>query len=63
MTHYVLQDYEFNWDRMLQVEGDTGALLMYTYARLRGIEEHCGLAVRALTSFDVYRLTRHLYIS
>jgi arginyl-tRNA synthetase len=32
------QDYEFQWDRMLQAEGDTGPLLMYTYARCCGIE-------------------------
>uniref|UniRef100_A0AAX7UGY8 Probable arginine--tRNA ligase, mitochondrial n=1 Tax=Astatotilapia calliptera TaxID=8154 RepID=A0AAX7UGY8_ASTCA len=27
-------DYKFNWDRMLQAQGDTGVFLQYTHARL-----------------------------
>uniref|UniRef100_A0A3Q4BKD0 Probable arginine--tRNA ligase, mitochondrial n=1 Tax=Mola mola TaxID=94237 RepID=A0A3Q4BKD0_MOLML len=27
-------DYSFNWDRMLQAQGDTGVFLQYTHARL-----------------------------
>ncbi|XP_028997523.1 probable arginine--tRNA ligase, mitochondrial [Betta splendens] len=27
-------DYNFNWDRMLQAQGDTGVFLQYTHARL-----------------------------
>ena len=32
------QDYEFSWARMLQTEGDTGPMLMYTHARCASIE-------------------------
>ena len=31
---------------MLQVEGDTGPFLMYTYARLCSLEENSGITVR-----------------
>lgn len=27
-------DYTFDWDRMLQAQGDTGVFLQYTHARL-----------------------------
>ncbi|XP_010781409.1 probable arginine--tRNA ligase, mitochondrial, partial [Notothenia coriiceps] len=27
-------DYKFDWDRMLQAQGDTGVFLQYTHARL-----------------------------
>lgn len=30
----LLSDYTFNWDRMLQSQGDTGVFLQYTHARL-----------------------------
>ncbi|KAG7509240.1 putative arginine-tRNA ligase, mitochondrial [Solea senegalensis] len=30
-------DYKFDWDRMLQAQGDTGVFLQYTHARLRSL--------------------------
>ncbi|XP_023270827.1 probable arginine--tRNA ligase, mitochondrial [Seriola lalandi dorsalis] len=30
----LLSDYKFDWDRMLQAQGDTGVFLQYTHARL-----------------------------
>ncbi|KAM6906267.1 putative arginine--tRNA ligase, mitochondrial isoform 2-T2 [Lycodopsis pacificus] len=30
-------DYTFDWDRMLQAQGDTGVFLQYTHARLRSL--------------------------
>ncbi|KAK9531363.1 hypothetical protein VZT92_010792 [Zoarces viviparus] len=30
-------DYRFDWDRMLQAQGDTGVFLQYTHARLRSL--------------------------
>ena len=30
----LLSDYTFDWDRMLQAQGDTGVFLQYTHARL-----------------------------
>ncbi|KAJ3092046.1 hypothetical protein HK102_011252 [Quaeritorhiza haematococci] len=32
------KDYEFDWNRMLSFEGDTGPYLQYAHARLRSIE-------------------------
>ncbi|TDH00571.1 hypothetical protein EPR50_G00189930 [Perca flavescens] len=33
----LLSDYTFDWDRMLQAQGDTGVFLQYTHARLRSL--------------------------
>eukprot|EP00053_Salpingoeca_punica_P006299 m.59991 g.59991 ORF g.59991 m.59991 type:complete len:472 (-) comp13628_c0_seq1:357-1772(-) len=33
-----IRDYDFDWDRMLKSEGDTGPFLQYTHARLASIE-------------------------
>lgn len=30
----LLSDYTFDWDRVLQAQGDTGVFLQYTHARL-----------------------------
>ncbi|KAL8186237.1 UNVERIFIED_CONTAM: Arginyl-tRNA synthetase [Gekko kuhli] len=35
-------DYQFNWDRVLQSQGDTGVFLQYTHARLHSLEEVFG---------------------
>ncbi|XP_005731207.1 putative arginine--tRNA ligase, mitochondrial isoform X1 [Pundamilia nyererei] len=32
-------DYKFNWDRMLQAQGDTGVFLQYTHARLCSLKQ------------------------
>ncbi|XP_042299194.1 probable arginine--tRNA ligase, mitochondrial isoform X2 [Sceloporus undulatus] len=39
-------DYKFNWDRVLQSQGDTGVFLQYTHARLYSLEEMCGTVNR-----------------
>ncbi|AJP39191.1 AHL_G0024330.mRNA.1.CDS.1 [Saccharomyces cerevisiae] len=33
-----INNYEFNWNRMLSFEGDTGPYLQYTHSRLRSLE-------------------------
>lgn len=33
------KDYQFDWDRVLQVNGDTGIKLQYTHCRLCSLEE------------------------
>ncbi|CAI4063772.1 arginine--tRNA ligase MSR1 SKDI_08G1390 [Saccharomyces kudriavzevii IFO 1802] len=33
-----INNYEFNWSRMLSFEGDTGPYLQYTHSRLRSLE-------------------------
>ncbi|XP_030762815.1 probable arginine--tRNA ligase, mitochondrial isoform X2 [Sitophilus oryzae] len=37
------RDYEFDWDKVLQVKGDTGIKLQYTHCRLHSLEENCGV--------------------
>ncbi|XP_015280230.1 PREDICTED: probable arginine--tRNA ligase, mitochondrial [Gekko japonicus] len=39
-------DYQFNWDRVLQSQGDTGVFLQYTHARLHSLEEVFGKVSR-----------------
>lgn len=34
--------YEFDWDRALQVSGDSGIKLQYTHCRLCSLQENCG---------------------
>jgi len=41
------KDYEFNWDRMLTAEGDTGPYLQYAHARLSSIERKSGITFNA----------------
>nr|AHF48760.1 mitochondrial arginyl-tRNA synthetase [Caryedes brasiliensis] len=36
------KDYEFNWDTVLQVQGDTGIRLQYTHCRLHSLEKNSG---------------------
>ena len=36
------KDYEFNWDRIFQANGHTGAYLQFAYARLCGVERKSG---------------------
>eukprot|EP00040_Diaphanoeca_grandis_P042752 m.265879 g.265879 ORF g.265879 m.265879 type:complete len:571 (-) comp64243_c0_seq1:37-1749(-) len=40
-----IKDYHFDWDRILQSEGDTGPFLQYTHARLLSIERLGGVQV------------------
>ncbi|KAF7268556.1 arginyl-tRNA synthetase, mitochondrial [Rhynchophorus ferrugineus] len=37
------RDYEFDWDKVLQVKGDTGIKLQYTHCRLHSLEENTGI--------------------
>ncbi|KAJ8948768.1 hypothetical protein NQ318_017937 [Aromia moschata] len=36
------KDYDFDWDKVLQVQGDTGIKLQYTYCRLHSLEKNSG---------------------
>ncbi|XP_072941739.1 probable arginine--tRNA ligase, mitochondrial isoform X2 [Epargyreus clarus] len=40
-----LKDYEFDWDRALQSEGDSGIKLQYLHCRLWNLEKNCGVKV------------------
>ncbi|KYR02089.1 arginyl-tRNA synthetase [Tieghemostelium lacteum] len=37
-----IKDYEFNWNRMLSADGDTGVYLQYAHARLSSLERKSG---------------------
>lgn len=36
------RDYEFDWNNVLQVNGDTGVKLQYTHCRLFSLNQLCG---------------------
>jgi arginyl-tRNA synthetase len=40
-----IKDYEFDWERITSFEGDTGAYLQFTHARLASIERRQGVAI------------------
>ncbi|KAI8319393.1 arginyl-tRNA synthetase [Martensiomyces pterosporus] len=40
-----IKDYDFNWDRILTFEGDTGPYLQYAHARLCSLERRAGVEV------------------
>ncbi|XP_065161588.1 probable arginine--tRNA ligase, mitochondrial [Atheta coriaria] len=37
------RDYDFSWDKALQVQGDSGIKLQYTHCRLCNLEKNCGI--------------------
>lgn len=37
--------YEFDWDRALQTEGDSGIKLQYLHCRLWSLEQNCGVSL------------------
>ncbi|KAJ3109439.1 hypothetical protein HDU97_006684 [Phlyctochytrium planicorne] len=52
------KDYEFDWDRMLAFEGDTGPYLQYAHARLCSIERNAAeRSINASTTTDLTPLT------
>ncbi|XP_047674056.1 probable arginine--tRNA ligase, mitochondrial isoform X1 [Tachysurus fulvidraco] len=54
-------DYAFDWERVLQAQGDTGVFLQYTHARLRSLLR--GHRDETLTHFDASHLQDHRSIS
>lgn len=39
------KDYTFNWERILQSEGDSGIKLQYLHCRLWSLEQNCGVTL------------------
>lgn len=37
------RDYDFDWDKILQVNGDTGVKFQYTHCRLNSLNLRCGV--------------------
>ncbi|XP_008282636.1 putative arginine--tRNA ligase, mitochondrial [Stegastes partitus] len=54
-------DYKFDWDRMLQAQGDTGVFLQYTHARLCSLMQR-NEGVQAAT-FDPSLLREHTSVT
>lgn len=48
-------DYKFDWDRMLQAQGDTGVFLQYTHARL------CRSEISSIDTFSFWILYPLIY--
>lgn len=47
------RDYEFDWDRVLQTNGDTGIKMQYTHCRLSSLMEKQGSQIAHLTDEDI----------
>nr|AAN10190.1 argynyl tRNA synthetase [Candidatus Fritschea bemisiae] len=52
-----LKDYIFNYDRMLNFEGNTAAYLLYSYVRIQGIKEKCNRNIDLLSHSARIQLT------
>ncbi|KAJ8026866.1 putative arginine--tRNA ligase, mitochondrial [Holothuria leucospilota] len=49
----LIADYKFDWDKVLESQGDTGVFLQYTHARLKSIERNAGFEVGDDVSADL----------
>ncbi|MCQ2554100.1 MAG: arginine--tRNA ligase [Clostridia bacterium] len=61
-----IKDYVFNWDKVLDFNGETGPYVQYTYARCKSILRNAGDIVpetcaEYLTGDSAYELTKLLY--
>ncbi|KAG5357186.1 Arginine--tRNA ligase, cytoplasmic [Yarrowia sp. C11] len=53
-----VNNYTFNWERMLSFEGDTGPYLQYAHSRLRSVERKSGFTIdENLANADLSLLT------
>ncbi|XP_072019169.1 probable arginine--tRNA ligase, mitochondrial [Amphiura filiformis] len=51
------KDYKFDWDRLLQSQGNTGIFLQYTHARLYSLEQQAGFPLpSSVESIDTSHL-------
>ncbi|KAF7694542.1 probable arginine--tRNA ligase, mitochondrial isoform X2 [Silurus meridionalis] len=57
----LMADYVFDWERVLQAQGDTGVFLQYTHARLRSLLRTHGN--QTLSHFNASHLQDHRSIS
>eukprot|EP00039_Didymoeca_costata_P002460 m.60362 g.60362 ORF g.60362 m.60362 type:complete len:220 (-) comp11313_c0_seq4:2116-2775(-) len=58
-----IKNYKFDWDQILQAEGDTGPFLQYTHARLCSIERTVRSAILVYELlFQVFSLETHYYL-
>ncbi|ODV91459.1 hypothetical protein CANCADRAFT_33122 [Tortispora caseinolytica NRRL Y-17796] len=54
-----VNDYEFNWSRMLSFEGDTGPYLQYAHSRLNSIARNANISAEELAKADLSLLTEN----
>ncbi|KAI9294838.1 putative arginyl-tRNA synthetase [Neoconidiobolus thromboides FSU 785] len=47
------KDYQFDWNRMLDHKGDTGVYLLYSYAKICGIERKAQIPLTKEINFDL----------
>ncbi|KAK9459014.1 uncharacterized protein V1516DRAFT_693085 [Lipomyces oligophaga] len=52
-----VNNYEFNWQRMLSFEGDTGPYLQYAHSRLCSVERRAGFSTEEILAADYTLLT------
>lgn len=50
LSGHRLKDYMFSYERMLKLEGNTAAFLLYAYVRIQGIKRKVGKAIDPLLS-------------
>lgn len=51
------RDYDFDWDRALQTNGDTGIKMQYTHCRLQSLMEKQGDQIATLSDEDILHFT------
>ncbi|CAI5757643.1 unnamed protein product [Candida verbasci] len=56
-------NYEFNWNRMLSFEGDTGPYLQYAHSRLCSMERKSGINLKQLENANLELLTEQCAIN
>ncbi|XP_019762586.2 probable arginine--tRNA ligase, mitochondrial isoform X2 [Dendroctonus ponderosae] len=49
------KDYDFDWDTILQVKGDTGIKLQYTHCRLTSLEENAGAIPATVCNSEILK--------
>lgn len=51
------RDYDFDWNKVLQTNGDTGIKLQYTHCRLNSLMEKQGAQIAGMSHADVLQFT------
>lgn len=49
------RDYEFDWNKILQVNGDTGVKLQYTHCRLNSLNLLCGASEAEMVDLELLK--------
>lgn len=49
------RDYDFDWNKIMQVNGDTGVKLQYTHSRLFSLNRLCGVTEASELNLDLLK--------